>query len=189
MLTALIPPSTQDRIKRFVDVFAKRCTDIAVVVPNVMRAGPTDQEGWTPWKPVDSPIGNVEVLALESEFGAKFPPLFRAYLMYKCLLMTDFAVILPETPFDNPLGKMRSYLDLWNSEPFLRNHRLVPFAFDANDAGPVCFDIKSPRMNGDYQIVLVDHGRMRDRSYEGEVIAGSFSELLDNIERELLSYD
>lgn len=188
MLSSLIPLPEQLRIKRFVDVFIERCTDIAVVVPAVMRAGPPNSDGWTPWKPVDSPVTDIDVLSLENEFEIKFPPLFRAYLMYKCLLMTDFEVVLPETPFDDPLGNLRGYLEL-RSDAFFRERGLVPFAHDSNDAGPVCFDTRKPQLDGDLPVVLVDHGLMQNRSYNGKVIAASFAELLDRIEQTLLSYD
>lgn len=188
MLTKLVRASDQERIKRFVNVFVERCTDVAVAVPDAMRNGPTDGEGWTPWKPVNSPIVDDDILAFESEIGVSFPPLFRAYLMHKCLLMTEFAVVLPETPSDDPLGRLRQYLTLWQTEPFFRNHKLLPFAYDAEGAGPVCFDIAHRRDDGDYPVVRVDQGGMQAESYCGERIAGSFSELLDNIENELLSY-
>ena len=188
MLTDLISSENQDRIRQFVNVFAERCTDVAVVVPEDMKSGKHDAEGWTPWKPIDSPIGDEQLLALEDEVGVSFPPLFRAYLMYKCLLMTDFAVIFPETPSNAPLEKLRQHLALWESELFFKERSLVPFAYDADDAGPVCFDIGRQNSVGDCPIVRVDRGRMQDASYDGETIAASFSELLDSIESELLSY-
>lgn len=189
MLTELIPIKDQERIKQFVNVFLERCTDVAVVVPEDMKAGESDQEGWTPWKSVDSPICDEQIMTLEKEINAKFPPLFRAYLMHKCLLMTDFAVLFPETPSNAPFEKLRQYLSLWESEPFFKKRRLLPFAYDANDVGPVCFDIGRQNDDGDCPIVCVDHERITDASYNGEIIAASFSELLDEVERELLSYD
>lgn len=188
MLTGLISSKNQERIKQFVNVFVERCTDVAVVVPEGMKAGERDAEGWIPWKPVDSPIDDEQILALEEGVGVSFPPLFRAYLMYKSLLMTDFAVIFPETPSNAPLEKLRQHLALWESEPFFKEHGLVPFAYDADDGGPVCFDIGRQKSDGDCPIVRVDRGRIQDATYDGETVAESFSQLLDDIESELLSY-
>ncbi|MCA9069934.1 MAG: hypothetical protein KDA84_13470, partial [Planctomycetaceae bacterium] len=69
MLTGLIREKDQERIKRFVSVFLERCTNLSSVVPEKMRAGPTDKEGWTPWNAVDSPVDDNQILQLENEVG------------------------------------------------------------------------------------------------------------------------
>lgn len=189
LLTNLIPDQDQQRIRRFVDIFLPRCVSIAVVVPESMRAGEPREDGWIPWKAVDCPIGDEEILTLEKEIGVSLPPLFRAYLMYQCLLMTDFVVRLPETPYDDPLGALKHQLTPWKTESFFQERRLLPFGYDSNDAGPVCFDVAKPTAEGDYPVVVVDHERTEDPAYSGRVIAASFGALLDEIEAELLSYD
>lgn len=188
MITELTSAENLERIKRFVSVFLERCTDVSPVVPEAMRAGPSDSEGWTPWKAVDSTASEREVLQLEEAVGHQFPPLFRAYLLHRCLLMTEFFVVLPEIPSDAPLEKLKEYLSLWDTDSFFKNQSLLPFGYDPDGAGPICFDVSSENADGDYPIVRVDRGLTKADSYRGERIAESFSDLIDDIEAELLSY-
>lgn len=90
MQPKLISDDEQKRIQRFVDIFLECCTDIAVSVPDEMKNSVSDKEGWIPWKSVDSPIQAKDILEIEHVLGEPFPPLFRAYLTCKCLLMTEF---------------------------------------------------------------------------------------------------
>src|SRR5262245_15401963 len=99
MLSPLIPQPVQYRIRRFVDeAFLPRAVTIAVGPPREMIDGEPVGDGWVPWKAVESPVTDEDIADLEAAIGAPLPPLFRAYLMYKCLLMTDFGMVrLPET--------------------------------------------------------------------------------------------
>jgi hypothetical protein len=54
-----------------------------------MVDGPRTASGWVPWKPVVSPVTEADIQAVEKVIGAPLPPLFRAWLTYKCLLMTN----------------------------------------------------------------------------------------------------
>lgn len=182
-----VPCEAQRRIERFVRVFLERCTDVSVVVPPEMQNGPPTADGWWPWKAVDSPVRPEDVLRLEARVGGAFPPLFRAYLTYKCLLMTEFCVSLPETPFDRPLEQLEALLAL-RSTAFFTKRGLLPFGTDPEGAGPACFDLTCRGDDGDCPVVLVDLGRVSEPEYGGQFAFGSFAELLDCIEEELLSY-
>ncbi|MFN3161241.1 MAG: SMI1/KNR4 family protein [Rubinisphaera brasiliensis] len=183
----LLPDGAKRRVERFVDVFLEHRTDVSVVVPMAMRDGPATDDGWWPWKAVDSPVQPEDVLRLEARAGAEFPPLFRAYLTHKCLLMTEFCVALPETPFDNPLGQLEVFLDLRNTS-FFRDADLLPFGADPDGGGPACFDIASRDSSGDCPVVLVDMGRLEEVGYRGRRVFESFAELLDCVEEEMLSF-
>lgn len=189
MKEMFLTDSERERYLRFFDVFLRCRTDCAVGVPDEMRDGPVDDDGWAPWKPVDSTITPAEVLNLESEVGGRFPGLFRAYLTHKAMLMTQFKVVLPVTPVDKPLVDLRRNLDLINQTPYYNQNRLVPFGYDSNDAGPVCFDMSQSRKNGECPIVCVEVDFVGDVVYRRRPIAGSFEELLDEIETEMLSYE
>lgn len=189
MLSKVIAEDDLNRVIRFVNTFKNRCTSIAVKVPEPMRNGPANSDGWVPWTPVDSPLTNDQLADFESKLGFRFPPLFRAYLLYKCLLMTDFVVSLPETPFDDPLGPLSEYLAFRERYPSLADKQLIPFGYDCNEVGPACFDGSCKRPDGESPILIVDLGMVSDPSYRGEMCWNSFSELLDEIEADLLSFD
>lgn len=193
MLSALVPEAAQRRIKQFVDeVFLPRAVLLCPGAPADMVAGPPDESGWIPWKPVLSPVTDSEFLALEGVAGAPFPPLFRAWLMYKCLLMTDFGFdlfSLPETPSNDPLGDIRSFIGIMDSQPYFRPRRVVPFASDGNDVGPLCFDVARPLPDGDYPVVLFDHELLHRPEYLGRPYADSFAALLNMAEASMRSFD
>lgn len=44
------------------------------------------------------------------------------------------------------------------------------------------------REDGDCPVVLVNTGYLQNTSYKGQIIADSFNQLLDQIEKDLLSY-
>ena len=187
-LEPFVSEDAQARIERFVHVYLERCTDVSVEVPPVMRNGPRTEEGWWPWRAVDSPVRPNDVLRLEARAGAAFPPLFRAYLTYKCLLMTEFCVALPETPFNQPLERLEEILQL-RGVPYFQQNGLLPFGTAPSGAGPACFDVHRRDRNGDCPIVFVDLPRVVEEGYRAPRMFASFAELVDCIEHELLSYD
>lgn len=191
MLSSLVPDAAQRRILQFVDeVFLPRAVLIRPDAPADMIDGAPSESGWVPWKPVPSPVTDADILALEAAAGAPFPPLFRAWLMYKCLLMTDFGDFrLPETPSDDPLGDIAGYLAVMESHPYFRTRGFVPFASDSNDVGPLCFDLNRSRADGDYPVVLFDHELLHRPEYNGQQFADSFSAMLDMAEASMLSYE
>jgi hypothetical protein len=191
MLSALVSEEAQWRIRNFVDeVFLPRAVLLHPGVPTNMIDGPPNSSGWIPWKPILSPVSDAEILDLEAVAGAPFPPLFRGWLMYKCLLMTDFGLLrLPETPSDDPLREIRRLIGIMDSQPCFRPRRVIPFGHDGNDTGPLCFDLNRPLPDGDYPIILYDHELLGDLDYPGELFAESFAALLDLLEADMRSYD
>ena len=191
MLSSLVPEPAQRRIRQFVDeVFLPRAVLECPGTPPDMIDGLADESGWIPWKAVPSPVTDSDILALEAAAGAPFPPLFRAWLMYKCLLMTDFGVFrLPETPSDDPLREIAGYIGIMDSQPYFRPRGVVPFASDSNDVGPLCFDINRPLSDGDYPVVLFDHELLDRPEYIGRPFADSFGAMLEMAEASMRSYD
>lgn len=179
----------RERFLRFLGAFMGVRNTIAVSVPRAMVDGPVGPEGWVPWKPVDSPVTRDEVLKLEAEIGGRFPGLFRAYLTEKCLLMTEMgSVLFPETPVDDPLGGLRAKLDLLEESPFYQQERLVPFAYDANGAGLVCFDLTRQAEDGECPVVVVDAYLCGQDGYRGAELTPSFGALLDRIEADFQAF-
>ncbi|MES2568615.1 MAG: SMI1/KNR4 family protein [Verrucomicrobiota bacterium] len=191
MLSALVPESAQRRIRQFVDeVFLPRAVLLRPGAPVDMVDGPPDASGWVPWKPVPSPVTDADILAVEHVAGAPFPPLFRGWLMYKCLLMTDCGLVrLPETSSDDPLHQIREYVGIMDSQPYFRPRRVLPFGSDGNDVGPLCFDLSRPRPDGDYPVILFDHKLLHRPEYAERPFADSFGALLDMLEADMRSFD
>ncbi len=191
MLSSLVSDEAQERVRYFVDdVFLPRAVTVSPSVPAAMVNGPPDASGWIPWKPVPSPVADHDILALEERIGDALPPAFRGWLMYKCLLMTDFGLLtLPETPCDVPLEDFVGHLDAMDSQPYFSSRNIIPFAHDGNDVGPLCFDLSRRRADGDCPVRLYDHELLPDTTYNGEPFADSFDALLCTIATDMLSYD
>lgn len=189
MFEKFVTDSELARYLRFFDVFLRCRTDVAVGVPDEMFDGPVGEDGWAPWKPVDSAITPEGVAELEGEIGARFPGLFRAYLTHQAMLMTQFEVVFPPTPVDQPLVELKKNLDLMNDSPYYKQNRLIPFGYDSNDAGPVCFDMGNASEDGECPIVCVEVDFNGAAVYRPRKIADSFAGLLDRIETEMRSYE
>ncbi len=191
MLTPLIPDADQRRIRHFVDeVFLPRAVTIVPGGPEDMMDGPPDISGWRPWKPVDNPVTDDDILLLERWIGDSLPSLFRAWLMCRCLLMTDVgSVQLPELPSPNPLEPFREFVSMIDSQPYFRPRRVIPFGTESVGIGPLCFDVKGRLPDGDCPVLLLDSELLGDPNYHGRPFTGSFAALLDRVEAEILSYD
>jgi len=178
------------RVRGFADVFLATSGDgLALGVPDEMRV-PEESDGeWVAWKAIPSTICEADIAALEEQVAMAFPPLFKAFLLDRCLLMTDFVVRLPQTPSNAPLRELMNILEPVREGSFFEEQRLLPFGHDSNDAGPACFDTKKRRADGDCPVVIVDLGRIREAGYAGEPPNWeSFAALLDEIQRELEAY-
>ncbi|MFY0564748.1 SMI1/KNR4 family protein [Archangium lansingense] len=144
-------------------------------VPQAMWAEEVDPEGWVSWKPLPSTVTEAEVRALEKQFGAEFPPLFRAFLTTRFVMdLGGGGVRLPALPSDAPLGELQSMLEAWSP---LHEAGYLAFAHDTNDAGPLCFDTQRRREDGDCPVVLIDH------ELAGDIVHGEppFREKLEQI--------
>lgn len=150
----------------------------ALGVPESMRVGTVDPDGWSKWRAIDSPLNPNQL----SAFKNKAPSLFLTYLSHKCLMMSDLLVSLPQTPSDEPLKEFLEFVGTYERDQFFKDNSLFPFGFDSNDSGFLCFDYSKEGEN--YPIVLVDFSRqILSERWKG------FSELLDDIEKDLMSYE
>lgn len=175
-------------IKEFVNVFRENSGGgFAIDVPPLMVSGKVDSDGWSEWKLVDSPVSESDIQKIESCLGVGLPSLFRTYFKYKCLLMTDFIVRLLQIPVDEPLKELYKYISAYSNTGYYKDNILIPFGFDCNDAGYVCFDIMD-NSNDDYPIVIVDSGKINDEGYRGDIKWGSFEDLIKDIIKDMESY-
>lgn len=130
-------------------------------VPPEMFDGDVDGEGWVAWRMLPSTLSNADVFQLENEFSIQFPPLFRAYLLaafqlFDQILSTryDQLIFNTDVPSNNPLGPTRNLIVAW--KPLL-SAKFIPFAEWGDGWGPMCFDVKNRRDDGDCPIVWMDH--------------------------------
>lgn len=130
-------------------------------VPSAMQVGEIDEDGWVEWRILPSTLGEAEVDTLELDFGVKFPPLFRAYLLARFHLFDqvrsrkhDQLVWMSDTPHGRPLMPLRGMISSWSP---LIDAGFVPFAQWGDGWGPMCFDTRLSRMDGECPIVWMDH--------------------------------
>jgi hypothetical protein len=177
------------RIEEFVGAFVSTRGGFAPGVPEKMRDGPLEQDGWGRWHPIDSRITDNDIAALEKSIGAPLPPLFREYLTYKCLLMTSFGVLsLPETRCDRPLDDIEGWFAIMETQPYWKANDYVPFGQDGDDYGVLAFDVRRRNSEGDYPIMYVAPEFMDKPGYRGKQKWESFAQLLDFVQADMLSY-
>ncbi len=186
MIPENFPKPILNRIQKFVSSFVESgVNSVGLLVPLDMLDGPVDKNEWARWKPIDSPIQLNEIERIEKKYGVKLPLLFSAYLMYKSLMMTNFIVNLPETPSDRPLEQALLYLDIYNEHDFFKKNKLLPFGDYNVDHCLLCFDLKKQENKYlDCPIVHVDADLSNEPGYVGKRMWNSFSDLLDEIEKE-----
>ncbi len=161
-----------------------------------MAIGPPDCDGRRPWRSIPSVIDEAMLLDHENLLDCRLPPLFRAYLMGSCLLITDFYV--GQLPPICPVAPMRRVefdsVDLMDTPFFLPRPWLVPFAAGAADMSNLCFDTRRPTPLGDYPVIQVHHlagyfnGHRDAPPFVEErcQIFGSFANYLDYLEAWIL---
>jgi hypothetical protein len=98
---------------------------------------------------------------MESEFGVRFPPLFRAYLLSRFQLFDqiksrryDQQIFITDTPSGKALTPIRELLSAWRP---LIDAGFVPFAQWGDGWGPMCFDSARRASDGECPVVWIDH--------------------------------
>jgi hypothetical protein len=130
-------------------------------VPPEMRVGEVNAEGWVEWRVLPSTLTEADVVAVEKEFGVRFPPLFHAYLLARFHLFDQVKsrrhnqqVFMTATPAGQPLTPLRRLLSSW--QPLI-GAGFVPFAQWGDGWGPMCFDSARQAADGECPIVWMDH--------------------------------
>ena len=130
-------------------------------VPPEMQVGEVNADGWVQWRVLPSTLKESDVEALEKEFGAKFPPVFRAYLLARFHLFDqvhsrryDQQIFMTHTPAGKPLTPLQELMKAWRP---LIDAGFVPFAEWGDGWGPMCFDATQRNSDGECPIVWMDH--------------------------------
>jgi hypothetical protein len=133
-------------------------------VPPDMQAAPIDAEGWVEWRLLPSTLTEADVSAVEGEFGIRFPPLFRAYLLARFHLFDqvhsrryDQLIFMTDVPSGRRLRKLRELIRAW--QPLIKAG-FVPFAEWGDSWGPMCFDVQQRATDGECPVVWMDHERL-----------------------------
>lgn len=178
-----------DKIKKLVDLYVEKSKAAGLlnspVVPDDMVDGNTDEEGWTPWKPIPSSISNTEITKLENKIRTPLPALFKEYLTYLHILEFDVGWIrLMALPSDRGIREVEHWIFNSHMSDICLENGYVIIGEDGNNAGYLCFDTNSPIRKGlrediDYPIVLVTHGTKSIVILEE--IARSFEDLVEKI--------
>lgn len=129
-------------------------------VPDAMRDDsipPSDD--WNGWNPIRSTVTDADLDDLERETGLPFPPLYRDFLKYRHFVDLTEVGVRFERHLSNDWTKAlrKAYFRSWPRERIL-DVGLLPFGSESQmDAGPVCFDSKHRRTDGDCPVVFWDH--------------------------------
>ncbi|WP_064792363.1 SMI1/KNR4 family protein [Shewanella woodyi] len=178
------------RIKTFVDDFILPRKGPLPGLPEKFRENPDNGEEWDDWIEVASCVTNQDLDAIEERFETTLPHLLKLYLKYKIIFDGDFGIYrFPDMTPANPLKNLISQIDVINQSSFFKAHKLLPFAQDGNDGGPICFKYDEDGIEKGFPIYFVDYDLIHNRDYEGEIIYESFIQLIDAIERNMQSYD
>lgn len=138
------------------------CMGVSEGVPEEMRDGPVDEDGWVSWKALPSNVTDEQLSEIEEEYGFKFPPYFSGYLK-ACFQLLDQVhsnkyegnlIMMSCCPSDNPLGPLRSLMKAFSP---LLSSGYVSFAEWNDGWGPMCLDLNNPTQDGDdFHIVWFD---------------------------------
>ena len=130
-------------------------------VPPEMQVGEVNADGWVQWRVLPSTLKESDVESLESEFGAQFPSVFRAYLLARFHLFDhvrrrryDQQILMSDTPAGKPLTPLQELMTAWKP---LVDAGFIPFAQWGDGWGPVCFDVGNSSGDGECPVVWMDH--------------------------------
>jgi hypothetical protein len=184
----------QSKIVKLIDSYCKKLRSMDLmrypIVPIEMADGPEDEEGWTPWKLVDSKVTIEDIQKLESDIGYKLPKLFEELLCYKHYLELDFQLVtFFPFPSDQGISTIRSWLIQKSEQYGLLKKGYSIFGSSSDDESYYCFSLYESVFNKDIDgldcpIVVIDPSN----DIENNVIKAfpSFSSMVDSLLNELL---
>jgi hypothetical protein len=160
------------------------------IVPETMRNGSEDSEGWIPWKPIPSTITITDISKFEKNLGYTLPKLYKDYLQYKHLLEFDLGWLnLYTCNSENSIKDIEDVIlhnDVGNT---LLHNGYIIIGQDSEFVSYLSLDTSYPLKNDyvDYPVVLVEYSPHNIHILQH--IASSFEDLVDQMINTLSNSD
>jgi hypothetical protein len=160
------PTEVEQVVRAYVDAalaqdhgFDWMCTPDPDVPPAMADASrEAEDDDWQPWKAVPSTVGDADLDRLEGILQLRFPPSYRAFLMYRHFYeLTEGGVRFEEHVVGRWEDALRALYASWDPARIV-GMGLIPFGAETfMDAGPVCFDTRRRGDDGECPVVFWDH--------------------------------
>ncbi len=180
---------TESLIRKFVDEVVLPRKRPLPGLPDLYRKNPGNGEEWDDWIELGSTVTHDDFSSVEEKFNIVLPEPLKAYFEYKVIFDGDFGIYrFPDMRPNKPLDNLISEIELMNDLAFFKKNKLVPFAQDGNDGGPVCFKFNEESVEKGFPIYFTDHELLNHPDYEGELLFDSFVQFIEAIEKDMKSY-
>jgi hypothetical protein len=175
-----VQKSDQIMVRALVTQYCDRRLAEVADAPPAVRATLTENFRLFP-----SEVTEEEVAELQRQLPAPLPPLYAAYLMCGAFPGVEWAeYALPPTPVGTGLATVRLYM-LNDSARSLWPSGYMQFA-SGPCGDPVCFDLRQPGREGDYEVVVFNHDLIPRQDWNereplrphSQQVAGSFRDFL-----------
>lgn len=138
----------------------------------------TSNNGWYNWKPIQGTLKPHDYEDFIKEYSISLPNSFIEWHSRFYFADCDCSIIrLPHSLPNNPFYEIKKNLE-WSFSDELIKQRLIPFADEGNDLGPLVFDYRKP-LTGDIPIRCYDHEYGGSLEGLSEIIFSSFDKLLE----------
>jgi len=153
-------------------------------VPEALRDGDSDADGWMAWRVRPSPDGSPWVAELETKLPGRFPPSFRSLVTRYLFPALEIG---PVEVFANTGTRLTAELadaifaDRFLAEPLLRNGFVQIGRPGSGSYDPIAFDLGRRRGGGECPLVRIDHevALMQGQVRVIEEVAPSFLALIE----------
>ena len=162
--------------------FAPQRIPLSPTTPREMLARvEPDNSGYVEWRLTPQGDKAVDLAPLETVVGIPLPPSFKAWFTRYYTLDMDCSIVrLPECPSNNPLGPLKVIMTASHAFSTIpRQLGLIPFGEESNDVGPLCFDARQPKTDGEWPIVYWDHELDTKPRAIGPTIFSNFEKLIE----------
>ena len=118
-------------------------------VPEEMRAGELDEDGWVKWKMIPSTVTESDFEIIENEWGIKFPLMLKAYFK---AYFHYFEKNVGRVPSDEPFYSLNNAYN-----PALLRCGYLPFTWDSEGYFIRCIDLSNMPNEDSCPICQIDH--------------------------------
>jgi len=156
--------------------------DMALMMPDVpeeMRVGEVDEDGWCKWKMIPSTVTESDFEIIENEWGVKFPLMLKAYFK---VYFHYFEENVGRVPSKKPFYSLDNAYN-----PVLIRCGYLPFTWDSEGYFICCVDLSNMPDEDSCPICHIDHEVLFE--YEEETVTkDDINQNMVKIEKNLKSY-